>query len=64
MRGWMNDVRSYIPPVKIGAVMRGDTVGVVVQSKHADFKKGDNVQTMVGWQQYALVDGKKLNKLA
>ena len=23
MRGWMNDTRSYIPPVDVGAVMRG-----------------------------------------
>ena len=22
MRGWMNDAKSYIPPVEIGAVMR------------------------------------------
>jgi NADPH-dependent curcumin reductase CurA len=23
MRGWMNDVRSYLPPVGLGDVMRG-----------------------------------------
>ena len=27
MRGWMNEGRSYIPPVEIGAVMRALAVG-------------------------------------
>lgn len=30
MRGWLNDSRSYIPPVKIGAVMRAGGVGKIV----------------------------------
>jgi NADPH-dependent curcumin reductase CurA len=30
MRGWMNDARSYIPPVGIGEVMRAGVVGEVV----------------------------------
>ena len=25
MRGWLNDVRSYVPPVAIGGVMRSFT---------------------------------------
>jgi len=33
MRGWMDDRKSYIPPVKIGEVMRGATVGEVIKSK-------------------------------
>src|SRR5450432_2364411 len=34
MRGWMNDARSYIEPVKIGDVMRAGGVGRVVASAH------------------------------
>ena len=34
MRGWMNDVPSYIPPVGIGEVMRAIGVGRVVASRH------------------------------
>ena len=29
MRGWMDDAPNYIPPVGIGEVMRGMTVGEV-----------------------------------
>ena len=33
MRGWVDDVPSYIPPVAIGEVMRASTVGQVIESK-------------------------------
>ena len=33
MRGWMNEGKSYIPPVGIGEVMRAGGVGRVVASK-------------------------------
>ena len=32
MRGWLNDAKSYIPPVQIGEVMRAGTVGKVNES--------------------------------
>ncbi len=57
MRGWLNDVKSYVPPVQIGEVMRASTVGEVVESKHAGFAAGDIVSGMLGWQQYAVADG-------
>jgi NADPH-dependent curcumin reductase CurA len=34
MRGWMNEGKSYIPPVGIGEVMRAGGVGKVVASKN------------------------------
>jgi hypothetical protein len=34
MRGWMNEGKSYIPPVGIGEVMRAGGVGTVVASKN------------------------------
>jgi NADPH-dependent curcumin reductase CurA len=33
MRGWMNEGKSYIPPVGIGEVMRAGGVGKVIASK-------------------------------
>jgi NADPH-dependent curcumin reductase CurA len=33
MRGWMNEGKSYIPPVGIGEVMRAGGVGKVVASR-------------------------------
>ena len=57
MRGWLDDVPSYIPPVGIGEVMRASTVGQVVASKHPDYPEGMLVSGMLGWQQYFLTDG-------
>ena len=63
MRGWMNDVKSYIAPVGIGEVMRAGGVGEVLESRHAGFKKGDHVYGTLGIQEYATVDGKGLTKV-
>jgi NADPH-dependent curcumin reductase CurA len=56
MRGRMNDAKSYAMPQKLGETMGGGTVGEVVASKHPNFRSGDKVVGMGGWQQYALVD--------
>jgi len=40
MRGWMNEGKSYIAPVEIGAVMRAGSVGEVVASKNSKFEVG------------------------
>ncbi len=45
MRGWLNDVRSYLPPVQIGEVMRAGGIGHVISSKAEGLKEGD----LVGW---------------
>lgn len=57
MRGWLNDVPSYIPPVAIGEVMRASTVGQVIESKNSAYPKGQLVSGMLGWQQYFVGDG-------
>lgn len=54
-RGWMEDRPSYVPPVGIGEVMRGGSVGEVVKSRHGDFNQGDLVQCTMGWQDYATI---------
>ena len=56
-RGWLDDVKSYIPPVQIGEVMRASSVGQVVESKHPEFAVGQLVSGMLGWQEYFLTDG-------
>jgi NADPH-dependent curcumin reductase CurA len=58
MRGWLNDVKSYVPPVQIGEVMRASTVGQVVESNNPSFPEGTLVSGMFGWQEYAVSDGK------
>ncbi len=57
MRGWMNDARSYIPPVGIGEVMRALGAGEVLASKHPALAVGDRVTGMLGVQEYAVAHG-------
>ncbi len=54
MRGWMNEGKSYIPPVGIGEVMRAGGVGEVVASANPKFEPGDIVSAGIGVQEYAL----------
>ena len=60
MRGWMNEGKSYIPPVKIGEVMRAGSAGKVLASKNAAFAAGDYVTGWTGVQEYSLSDGNGL----
>jgi NADPH-dependent curcumin reductase len=62
MRGWLNDTRSYVPPVGIGEVMRAGGAGRVVASNDARFAEGDRVVGMLGVQEQAVVDAKGLSK--
>jgi NADPH-dependent curcumin reductase CurA len=63
MRGWMNDVPSYIPPVGIGEVMRAIGVGQVVESKHPKLAEGDYVTGLFGIQEYATLHGDALTPI-
>jgi NADPH-dependent curcumin reductase CurA len=60
MRGWMNDARSYVPPVGIGEVMRAAGVGRVLKSNNPRFKEGTFVNGVLGIQEFALSDGRDL----
>jgi NADPH-dependent curcumin reductase len=57
MRGWMNEGRSYVPPVGIGEVMRAGGIGRVVESRHPERKVGEVVFGVFGVQRYAVSDG-------
>jgi NADPH-dependent curcumin reductase CurA len=54
-RIWMSDMEQYMPPVAIGDVMRGGTLGIVEQSNADGFAVGDIVMPgMGGWQDYSI----------
>ena len=55
MRGWMNEGKSYIPPVGIGEVMRAGGIGTVIASRNAAFAVGDTVSCTPGVQEYCLI---------
>jgi len=63
MRGWMNDAKSYVAPVKIGEVMRAGAAGIVEKSNSPAFNAGDAVQGLFGVQKYAISKGERVIKL-
>ena len=63
MRGRMNAAPSYAPPVEIGAVMTGQTVAQVEESRHGDYRIGDLVLAPNGWQEFAVSDGNGLQRI-
>ena len=62
MRGWMNEGKSYIPPVGIGEVMRAGGIGKVIASKNAAFAVGDTVACSPGTQEYCLVPATEIKR--
>jgi NADPH-dependent curcumin reductase len=62
MRGWMNDVKSYIPPVGIGEVMRAGGVGRVIASQNPNFAVGDTVSGGMGTQEYLQVPADQIKR--
>jgi len=63
MRGWIRDVKSYVPPVEIGAVMRAGGVARVIESRHPDFAVGDHVLGITGIQSHWLSNGEAVRKV-
>ncbi|KAH9063837.1 alcohol dehydrogenase [Lactarius vividus] len=64
MRGWLSDVRSYMPPVQIGEVMRSIGLATVVEvGEGSKLQPGDVVQCMPGWTEFAVLKEKAAQKL-
>ena len=62
MRGWVSAVANYSDPVAVGAVMRSAAVARVEVSRNSEFLPGDHVTGMFGWQDYAVVDAKAIER--
>lgn len=62
MRGWVNAAANYSDPVGIGEVMRSFAAGTVVASRHPRYAEGDQVMGMLGWQEYAVTDGRTIRR--
>ena len=63
MRGRMRAERSYTTPVELGQVMVGGVAGRIIQSRTPAFSEGDIVEGPLGWQEYAVPDGRNLRKV-
>ncbi|MCJ1394803.1 hypothetical protein MMC18_007683 [Xylographa bjoerkii] len=63
MRGWLNDKRSYVPPVPIGGIMRGAVIGKVIASKSTKLAIGTHVNAAAGWTELAILTDKDCEPL-
>ncbi|XP_059665568.1 2-alkenal reductase (NADP(+)-dependent) [Cornus florida] len=65
MRGRMREnYDSYIPPFTPGSVIQGFSVSRVVDSDNPDFKPGDLIAGLMGWEEYSLIQKtEKLRKI-
>ncbi|KAF8896380.1 alcohol dehydrogenase [Infundibulicybe gibba] len=62
-RGYIKDVRSYLPPVKIGEIMRSQCLGVIIETgKGSRHEVGDLVSGAWGWTEYAVAKDKDVTK--
>jgi NADPH:quinone reductase len=59
----MNAVNGAERPVALGEVVVGRAVALVVESRHPEFRIGDAVEGMLGWQEGAVCPGRELRKL-
>ncbi|MFD0856349.1 NADP-dependent oxidoreductase, partial [Actinomadura adrarensis] len=55
MRGRMNDVKSYVPPYRLGEPMDGGAIGTVIASR-SKIPEGTVVAHQGGWREYAVLD--------
>ncbi|HEY2461047.1 MAG TPA: NADP-dependent oxidoreductase [Candidatus Acidoferrum sp.] len=58
MRVWMSDRPGYMPPIAIGEVMRAGGIAEIISSNHPDFKAGDQVFGLTGFQDFVVISAK------
>lgn len=63
IRGWMADAPSYAPPIPVGAVMRGLTIGRIVESRAEGFAAGELVAGMHGWEDYSIAVAARVRRV-
>lgn len=51
-RAWGVPKDTYLPQLRIGDVMRGIALGIVIESRAAAFPVGTYVNGLLGWQEY------------
>jgi NADPH-dependent curcumin reductase CurA len=63
MRGRMNDAKSYAAPVEIGAVMEGEVVAEIMQSRHPSYRRGELVRGRAGWRTHAAMPAEAVRRV-
>ncbi|HUI59213.1 MAG TPA: NADP-dependent oxidoreductase [Steroidobacteraceae bacterium] len=60
IRGFLDDRPSYLPPVAIGATVRGMTLGRVVESRNPRIPAGAYVRALAGWEELSVLDSQAI----
>jgi len=60
IRGWLEGKANYFPPIPLGGVVRGPSVGRVVKSENPDYKIGEIVFALNHWEDYSIVDANSI----
>lgn len=63
MAGWIQPLRSYAEPVRVGEVMKAFGIGEVVESRSERYRTGDVVFGLLGVQTDVTLPAKGLRKL-
>jgi len=63
LRGRMNDSESYVPSFEIDKPIQSGIIAEVIDSTHAELKKGAFVSGNLEWKEYQVSNGIGLNRL-
>lgn len=55
VRGMLDDVKSYLPPVPIDGLIPTMVLGQVVASRNPDFREGDYGRAFIGWETHSVI---------
>jgi NADPH-dependent curcumin reductase len=58
-RGWMS-IDTYIPKIPLGEAMKSIAIGQVVESRHPNYKAGEFVSGIFGWEDYTAKNGSEI----
>ncbi len=64
MRGRMNDTKSYVPPFALNKPLNGGAIGVVIESRAAEFEVGDVVTSGMGWREVFIASPEALHPVS
>lgn len=55
VRGMLDDIKSYLPPVPLGGLIPTMVLGRVIRSRNPDFREGDYGRGFVGWETHSVI---------
>lgn len=56
VRGMLDDVKSYMPPVPIDGLIPTMVLGRVIKSRNPEFREGDYGRSFIGWETHSVIE--------